>query len=169
MRPPSAAPPEAPAPALPIRPATPGDLAAVAALVEAIANATYGHLFRGDPPRPEGKWAQSLLALQGDRLVGVVIADEDWIEDLWVLADCRGQGLGRRLLGAGEARIAAAGHELAHLRVIAENQDARRFYARCGWSEVETYPHETWGFPMIDMIKRVGTGSSAGVSVACPL
>jgi GNAT superfamily N-acetyltransferase len=167
VRPPSAAPPEAPAPALPIRPATPGDLAAVAALVQAIANETYGHLFRGDPPRPEGKWA--LLALQGERLVGVVVADDDWIEDLWVVAEFRGQGLGRRLLGAGEARIAAAGHELAHLRVIAENQDARRFYARCGWSEVETYPHETWGFPMVDMIKRVGTGSSAGGGVACPL
>ena len=144
-----------------IRPATAGELAAVAALVEQVAAEVYGHLFQGEPPRPEGKWAQSLVAEQGGRIRGVMIADDDWIEDLWVVAAFRGRGIGRRLLSAGEARIAAAGHDLGKLRVVAENHAARRFYARCGWSEVETYPHETWGFPMVDMVKRVGSDLGA--------
>jgi hypothetical protein len=45
--------------------------------------------------------------------------------------------------------------------VVAENQAARRFYARCGWSEAEVYPHERWGFEMVDMVKRV-SGAPAG-------
>jgi GNAT superfamily N-acetyltransferase len=154
--PPRVAAPEPPARGLLIRPVAQREVAAVAALVEAIARDVYGHLFQGDPPRPEGKWAQSLLAEEAGRLLGVMVADDDWIEDLWVLADCRRRGIGRRLLSAGEDQVAAAGHALAKLRVVAENQGARRFYARCGWSEVETYPHETWGFPMVDMVKRVG-------------
>ena len=162
MTPPRAAPPEPRAPArrrelaaVVIRPAAERDRAAIEALVAGVAAEVYGHLFRGDPARPEGNWARGLLAELDARVVGVVVADDGWIEDLWVAADCRRGGLGRRLLSAGEAQIAAAGHRLGYLRVVAENHGARRFYARCGWSEVETYPHEKWGFEMVDMVKPV--------------
>jgi GNAT superfamily N-acetyltransferase len=138
-----------------IRRASEHDLAAIEQLVASIASEVYGHLFQGAPPRPEGNWAQGLLAKQGDLIIGVMVADDDWIEDLWVASDFRGQGLGSRLLAAGERQIAEGGHELGYLRVIAENQDARRFYARHGWSEAAIYPHERWGFGMIDMIKRL--------------
>ena len=33
----------------------------------------------------------------------------------------------------------------AQLRVVAENLDARRFYAAHGWAETVSYPHEKWG------------------------
>ena len=136
-----------------IRPAGRHEVAAVEQFVAGVAGAVYGHLFHGEPPRPHGNWAESLLADLDGRIVGVVVADDDWIEDLWVAEDCRGHGLGGRLLAAGERQIAGRGHELGYLRVVAENQGARRFYARHGWSETATYPHEKWGFPMLDLTK----------------
>ena len=136
-----------------IRPAGEHDLAAVEQFVSSVASQVFGHLFQGDPPRPDGKWAESLLADLDGRIIGVVVADDDWIADLWVAEDCRGQRVGSLLLAAGERQIAGRGHEQGHLRVVAENLGARRFYARHGWSETVTYPHEKWGFAMIDLIK----------------
>jgi GNAT superfamily N-acetyltransferase len=136
-----------------IRPASEHDLGAVQRFVSSVASAVYGHLFEGDPPRPEGNWADSLLADLDGRIIGVVVADDDWIADLWVAEDCRGQGVGSRLLAAGERQIAGRGHEQGYLRVVAENFGARRFYARQGWAETESYPHEKWGFAMIDLTK----------------
>jgi GNAT superfamily N-acetyltransferase len=163
VTPPRAAAPEASsaarAGAVAIRPARASDLDAIAALVERIAAEVYGHLFQGAPPRPDGRWAQALVAQAAGRVVAVMVADDDWIEDLWVAADWRRHGIGGRLLTAGEHQIAARGCTLARLRVIAANHGARRFYARHGWSESETYPHETWGFDMVDMIKRVTSAS----------
>ena len=136
-----------------IRPAGEQDLAAVEQFVSSVAGAIYGHLFQGDPPRPHGNWSEGILADLDGRIVGVVVADDDWIEDLWVAEDCRGQGVGSRLLAAGERQIGERGHELGYLRVVAENLGARRFYARHGWSETTSYPHEKWGFTMIDLTK----------------
>ena len=136
-----------------IRPARASEIAAVERFVWSVAGEVYGHLFQGDPPRPDGNWAQSLLAEVDGRIIGVVATDDDWIEDLWVAADCRDRGIGSRLLAAGERQIAARSHALGYLRVVAENSGARRFYARHGWSESERYPHEKWGFAMIDLTK----------------
>ena len=138
-----------------MRPATASDLDAIAALVETVAAEVYGHLFQGAPPPPDGRWAQALVAAADGRIVAVMVADDDWIEDLWVAADWRRRGVGSRLLAAGERQIAARGCFLARLRVIAENHGARCFYARHGWSEAETYPHEKWGFAMVDMLTQV--------------
>jgi GNAT superfamily N-acetyltransferase len=136
-----------------IRPAAAADLPAIERLVLAVAREIYGHLFQGDVPRPEGNWAQGLVAEQRRQIIGVVVADDDWIEDLWVAGSSRGRGVGSGLLAAGEGRIAARGHALAHLRVVAENERARRFYAARGWAETTPYPHEKWGFEMLDLIK----------------
>jgi GNAT superfamily N-acetyltransferase len=144
-----------------IRPADKQDLAAVERFVSSVAGAVYGHLFQGEPPRPDGNWAESLLAELDGRIIGVMVADDDWIEDLWVAEDCRGQGVGSRLLAAGERQIAGRGHEQGYLRVVAENLGARRFYARHGWSETESYPHEKWGFAMIDLTKPLAAQSGA--------
>ena len=144
-----------------IRPAGEHDLGAVERFVSSVAGAVYGHLFQGAPPRPDGNWAESLLADLDGRIIGVVVADDDWIEDLWVAEDCRGQGVGSRLLAAGERQIAGRGHEQGYLRVVAENLGARRFYARHGWSETESYPHEKWGFAMIDLTKPLAAQSGA--------
>ncbi len=138
---------------LTLRPALAADLAAIEALVLAVGREVYGHLFQGDVPRPEGNWARGLVAEERGRIVGVVVADDDWIEDLWVARDHRRRGVGSQLLTAGERQIAAAGHAVAHLRVVEDNQRARRFYAAHGWTEIAAYPHERWGFGMLDLIK----------------
>jgi GNAT superfamily N-acetyltransferase len=159
VTPPRAAPPEpgrarGPGAAV-LRPATTSDRGAIEALVERVAVEVYGHLFPDAPPRPDGRWAQGVVAEAAGRVVAVMVSDDDWIEDLWVAADWRRRGIGSRLLRAGERQIAARGCKLARLRVIAENHGARCFYARHGWSEAEIYPHERWGFEMVDMVKRV--------------
>jgi GNAT superfamily N-acetyltransferase len=164
-----AAPPEPPAPrpgAAALRPATASDRGAIEALVAAIAAEVYGHLFQGAPPRPDGRWAQALVTEAEGRVVALMVADDDWIEDLWVAADWRRRGVGSRLLVAGERQIAARGCTLARLRVIAENSGARCFYARHGWSEAETYPHERWGFEMVDMVKPLTAARPGSESLA---
>jgi ribosomal protein S18 acetylase RimI-like enzyme len=143
---------------LTLRPAVAADLAAIERLVLEVGREVYGHLFQGDVPRPEGNWAQSLVAEERGRIVGVVVADDGWIEDLWIARDHRRRGLGSRLLSAGERQIAAGGHAVAHLRVVADNQRARRFYAAHGWTEIAAYPHERWGFGMLDLIKPLTRG-----------
>ena len=140
---------------LAIRPAAAADLPAIERLVLAAVREVYGHLFQDDVPRPEGNWMQALVAEQDGRIVGVIVADDDWIEDLWVAAPDRGRGIGSRLLTAGERQIGARGHTMAHLRVVAENERARRFYKVHGWAETSPYPHEKWGFDMLDLIKRL--------------
>jgi GNAT superfamily N-acetyltransferase len=131
------------------------DLPQIERLVFGVAREVYGHLFRGAVPQPEGSWARGLVAEVGGRIVAVVVADDDWIEDLWVAKAYRGRGLGSRLLSAAERQIAARGNGLGHLRVVADNEPARRFYAAYGWSETAAYPHERWGFTMLDLIKAL--------------
>ena len=143
-----------------IRPAVAADLPAIERLVLAVAREVYGHLFPDGLPRPEGNWSRALVAEQDGRIVGVIVADDDWIEDLWVAKRYRGRGIGRRLLAAGERQIAARGHTLAHLRVVAGNEPARRFYAAHGWAETSPYPHERWGFTMVDLIKPLPPASA---------
>ncbi len=145
-----------------IRPAAATDLAAIGQLVLEVGREVYGHLFEGDVPRPEGNWAQGLVAEERGRIVGVVVAEGDWIEDLWIARTHRRRGVGSRLLAAGERQIAAHGHAVAHLRVVEDNQRARRFYAAHGWTEIAAYPHERWGFAMLDLIKPLTHGRAAG-------
>ena len=89
------------------------------------------------------------------RVIGVVISDEDWIEDLWVIKEHRRRGVGSVLLAAAERQIAEGGHATAYLRVVARNLDARCFYAARGWAETVSYPHERWSFRMVEMVKAL--------------
>jgi len=130
--------------------------------VASVAREVYGDLFQGQPPRPEGNWGAALVAEIDGRIIGVMVAGDDWIEDLWVAEAWRRRGVGGRLLAAGERQIAACGHALGRLRVVAQNHGARRFYARHGWSETESYPHERWGFAMIDLTKPLTPAEPAG-------
>lgn len=57
------------------------------------------------------------------------------VGELAVLATERGQGIGGALLKECEAGAKAAGQKWMRLGVIADNKDARRFYARMGLQE----------------------------------
>ena len=78
-------------------------------------------------------------------VVGFVAIAGDEIDQLFVDAAARGQGVADVLLTAGEDAIAAAGHDAAWLAVVATNARARRFYERNGWSDAGEFTYRTDG------------------------
>jgi GNAT superfamily N-acetyltransferase len=138
-----------------IRPAAASDVAGIERLVQDVVREVYGRLIPGDTPTTAGMWSRGLVAEVAGRTVGVVVSDDDWVEDLWVAREYRDQGIGAMLLTAAERQIAMRNYTEAQLRVVAENLDARRFYAAHGWAETVSYPHERWGFAMVEMVKAL--------------
>lgn len=56
-----------------------------------------------------------------------------FLDELYVVAEARGHGLGDRLLAEGKARAKASGVRALHLEVDPENAAARRLYTRHGF------------------------------------
>lgn len=56
------------------------------------------------------------------------------VENLYVLPDRRGEGIGSRLLTAAEQRLRDHGADTVALNVMADNEDARRFYRDHGYT-----------------------------------
>ncbi|WP_435194052.1 GNAT family N-acetyltransferase [Natronomonas sp. EA1] len=84
------------------------------------------------------------VAREDDAIVGFVTvsiergrfeqdATRGIIENLYVVPEARGEGVGSALLAAGEDAVSAAGADVIALDVMAENEDARRFYDRHGY------------------------------------
>jgi ribosomal protein S18 acetylase RimI-like enzyme len=128
-----------------LRPATPGDAAAVAAIWEQ--GWRDGHL--GNVPdtlvaartpdsfrtRAADRVADTTVAVTGGRVAGFVMVVGDEVEQVYVSAEHRGSGIAATLLAEAERLVAAAGHRLAWLAVVPGNTRARRFYQRCGWRD----------------------------------
>jgi hypothetical protein len=119
-----------------VRAAGESDVAAIERLVLEVVREVYGDLVPEEAPHRVGDWRGALLAESGGRIVGVVVAEDDWVEDLWVVSERRGHGEGR-------------------LRVVERNLDARRFYGAHGWTATVSYRHESWGFMMVEMKKEL--------------
>ena len=85
------------------------------------------------------------LAVLDGTVVGFVAIADDEIDQLFVDASARGQGIADVLLKAGEDAIAAAGHTDAWLAVVATNARARRFYGRNGWTDGGEFTYRTDG------------------------
>ena len=115
----------------------------------------YGDLIPEAAPHRAGDWRGALMAEVDGRILGVVVSEDDWVEDLWVIRERRREGIGSVLLAAAERHIAARGHTEGRLRVVARNLDTRRFYGAQGWTETASYPHESWGFMMIEMANEL--------------
>jgi len=71
-------------------------------------------------------------AFSEDELVGVMALRDRWIDQLYVLPEMQGQGIGRQLL-----RIAQTEQSELSLWTFQRNQLARRFYERNGFVAVE--------------------------------
>ena len=56
------------------------------------------------------------------------------VQNIYVVADARSEGIGSDLLAEAERRMAAGGAEIVSLEVMADNDAARRFYHRHGYS-----------------------------------
>lgn len=144
-----------PAPVL--RPAAPGDEAAVADVHVRSWRVGYRDLLDPgylDGLRPEERAARyrfgdgpgrpaTVLAVDGGRVLGFATtgpsrsAELPDDGELWAIYTdpavwrC---GVGRRLLTAGREALAAAGHRRAHLWVLAGNTGAEHFYRADGWA-----------------------------------
>jgi len=63
-----------------------------------------------------------------------------YVNVLATFPECRGQGLGGRLLATAEDRGRAQGARLASIIVASENKGAMRLYARTGYTEIARAP-----------------------------
>ena len=141
-----------------IRRPSPADIPEIAALVRSAVLETYSYLVEKHGPPPVGdpaRWSESLVATTAEEIVGVGLAEDDLISDIWVKKTNRNQRIGAALLSALEIQIKNSGYAHARLRVVAENMRARNFYAAHGWQEVKSYPHERDGHLMVDMEKTI--------------
>lgn len=81
----------------------------------------------------------SLVARDGDRLVGAVLCAHDgrrgYIDQLVVHPDYRRQGIGRSLAARCLYNLMQLGIRKLHLFVYEDNQNAIAFWRSLGWSE----------------------------------
>ena len=130
------------------------ELQAVRHLVQTVVDETYGGLWT-EPPLAiaEEDWSKAWVAASARVIAGMVLTQNAWIDDLWVLKDYRNAGIGRLLLAKAEREIAGRGHASALLRVVSSNRNAIRFYVRWGWSAQRAFPHEKFPIEMTEMGK----------------
>jgi ribosomal protein S18 acetylase RimI-like enzyme len=129
---------------------------AVRAVVQTVVDEIYGGLWALPPlPIDEENWGLCWVAVVDTRIAGMVLTQEEWVSDLWVLRESRGSGIGRQLLAHGEAEIMVRGHRTLRLRVLQLNARAIRFYQREGWQIAREFPHEQLPVTMLEMVKSV--------------
>src|SRR6202795_3844765 len=126
--------------------------------VRAVVQTVVGEIFGGlSAPPPlavdEENWHSSWVAVRDAKIIGVVRTSREWLDDLWVLRESRGYGVGRRLLTQGEAEIIARGYETVHLRVVQSNAAAIEFYRHHGWRIARAFPHERFPITILEMFK----------------
>jgi chorismate mutase/GNAT superfamily N-acetyltransferase len=126
-----------------IRPAEPADAPAMAEVHVGAREANVGSM----PPMVHDREAthrwlaerlergsEGWVAERGGTVVGYLVLTRDWLDDLFLLPDACGQGIGTTLLDVAKSRRPDG----FQLWVFATNTGARRFYARRGLVELET-------------------------------
>lgn len=135
------------------------ELGAAHDFVQAVVNETYAFIWHGAaPPISETDWSPAWVANDGKNIIALMLSAGEWIDDLWIAAPYRAQGLGTALLKLGETEIHDRGFAMARLRVVAGNNAAAEFYKRRGWSPVRQYSHEKLPIEMIDFEKALPRG-----------
>ena len=95
------------------------------------------------------------LAEIGERIVGsiaIVSGDGDIAQLRWFLVepDCRGLGIGARLIDEALSFCRATGRSGVFLRTVTGLDAAARLYARHGFRLTESAPGSQWGFPVVE-------------------
>ena len=146
-----------------LRTATPEDAPAVAAIW--FAGWRDGHL--GNVPdelvavrteasfheRAPQRTADTTVAMVDGEVAGFTMVHDDEVEQVYVHADHRGTPVAAALLGAAEQRLAAEGHEVVWLAVVAGNARARRFYERQGWVDAGPFEHRPPGGVVVPALR----------------
>lgn len=126
--------------ALAIRPATPADAPACAAILNAWIDETpwmprvHSHENVERHYRDFVFKNRKVTVAGDDAPVGYLAVDEEegFITSFFLKADARGTGIGRRLLECAKAKA-----DQLQLWTFVENRGARRFYEREGFTEIE--------------------------------
>jgi ribosomal protein S18 acetylase RimI-like enzyme len=130
----------------------------VRVLIETVASETFKDLFAPNPVPlkfDDEDWPLAWVAVSDEKIVGVIITNQEWVSDLWVFREYRRQGVGSRLLAQGEAEIAARGHQTCRLRVVRSNAVAVEFYLSQGWQIAREFEHEKYHHAMLEMVKSL--------------
>lgn len=155
---------DAPAPALTVRDAVPGDLSALAALSQKTFTDKFGHLYHPEDlaaflEESHGAAAYAAYLADPRNLIRVVEAEAGGLaayllcsplslpaentqpgavelKRLYVDTPLQGRGLGSRFVGEALAWARAQGAPEIYLSVYSENEGAQRLYARYGWEKV---------------------------------
>lgn len=95
-----------------------------------------------------------VACLDGE-LAGLLDWHDEFIDALHVSPRHQRQGIGAALLRHAETAIAGAGHARIRLETDTFNRQARAFYGKHGYAEVDFYPDEEWhsGFTTVLMNK----------------
>ena len=139
-----------------IRRPQPHEYGSVRDLIEIVATETFKDLFAPNPVPLEFKdedWPLAWVAVSDAKILGVIITNQGWVDDLWVLREHRRQGVGTRLLARAESELAARGCQTCRLRVVKSNLVAIQFYLRQGWQIAREFAHEKYHHPMLEMAK----------------
>jgi ribosomal protein S18 acetylase RimI-like enzyme len=86
----------------------------------------------------------TLAVVQG-QIAGFVMVVDNEVEQLYVSAHHRGEGVADMLMADAERRIQDVGYSSAWLAVVAGNARARRFYERRGWCDEGLFDYAAAG------------------------
>ena len=139
-----------------IRRPRPTEYRSVQTLIETVANETFKDIFAPNPVPLKFKdedWPLAWVAVSDEKIVGVIITNREWVDDLWVLREERRQGVGSKLLAKGEAEIAARGYKTCRLRVVRSNAVAVQFYLNHTWQIAREFAHEKYHHRMLELAK----------------
>lgn len=96
-----------------------------------------------DPEVEDLKRSRKFVACLGDKVVGFVAIDENYVSFLYVDPDVYGQGIGRKLLQIATETIG----EGAWTIVLDGNHRAIALYESEGFREVHRFPSDNAGYP----------------------
>ncbi|MGJ8528507.1 N-acetyltransferase family protein [Maritalea sp.] len=126
-----------------IRVAKPGELTSLSAFYHKIwheTQAPYQHPdiakfrdVRFMQARIDEFYPNIIVAVEAANIIGLIVAHDSRISQLFIDKEFRRQKLGEKLLALGEAKLAAEGTIIASLNCLTGNENARRFYERNGW------------------------------------
>ncbi len=138
-----------------VRPARPGDAAALKAILRDTFDSTWrpnisaaaAQAFLAED-RPAAYVAERGLEFQvaerDGEVVGLVHWEGDFVQALHVRARHARSGVGAALMDRAEAGIASAGFAAARLETDTFNAASQAFYAARGYHEAGRYPDEEW-------------------------
>jgi ribosomal protein S18 acetylase RimI-like enzyme len=139
-----------------IRRPQPEEHDSIRGVVQTVVDEIYGGVWALPPlPVEEENWQSFWVAVRDAKIIGVVRTSREWLDDLWVLRENRGYGVGQCLLAEGEAEIIARGYKTLHLGIVQSNAAAIKFYRHHGWGIARAFPHETFPITMLEMFKRI--------------